>query len=89
MSYNISPRRYEFDYVELGTIRTCRTCHEPVRLVCEEEGLWISCEGDEEVCFGYADFEEGLVRSHSPMYRQYVYCACHDDCDNVVDYTYA
>ena len=89
MSYNISPRRYEFDYVELGTIRTCRSCQEPVKLVCEEEGLWISCEGDEEACFGYADFEEGLVRSHSPMYRQYVYCDCHDDCDNVVDYTYA
>ena len=86
MSYNISPRRYEFDYVELGTIRTCRSCQEPVRLVCEEEGLWISCEGEDDSCYGSSD---GLLRSHSPMYRQYVYCDCHDDCDNVVDYTYA
>jgi hypothetical protein len=86
MSYNISPRRYEFDYVELGTIRTCRHCHEPVRLVCDIEGLWISCEGGEE-CFGSSGDEQ--LRSHAPMYKRYEYCDCHDDCDNVVGYTYA
>jgi hypothetical protein len=29
------------------------------------------------------------LRSHAPMYKRYEYCDCHDDCDNVVGYTYA
>lgn len=69
MSYNISPSMDWDDYVSIGSVRDCRHCHKPVTLVCEEEGLWISCEG-EEACFGYADFEEGLVRSHRPTYKE-------------------